>query len=175
MRFRIERAPKNATAFLQICWQETIVPLRFGAEYGRDFDGFRWTWPDGVVYTLMQTVSSSAGKTPEWCISSSIERRFTGRQMHLPLRKQILRVYPPGIEWGLDGKTVVEEPTACCAGQLRLRGGWRLAKWRTYYFRARGVREQVWVEGIWRNSLPKSTVPVIVGMIVATLAIPDST
>ena len=174
MRFRIEAGwgVKGLKGLCQIRWQETVIPVRIHSHLGWFVShyGVHWIWPNGIEYTLMYPIAFRIGETPEWNISSSDGRNCVGRMIHLPLRKTIVKVNARSIEWDFDGARIVEEGIRCCTRQLRQGGGRRLALWHFHYnCCAKTVREGVRVEGVWRNSLPESTVPVIVGMILATV------
>lgn len=175
MRFRIEGGWKCTTGACQICWQEMVLPVRYHTQFGLGIthSGVRWIWPDGVEYRLMCPTSFRIGQTPEWYISSKDGVNVTGRLTHLPLRKTILRLSSLGIEWDLDGTIIAENARDCRTKELRVRGGRRLALWRFYNFCPRGIRQGLWVEGVWRNGLPERAVPAIAGMILATLGVPS--
>ncbi len=169
MRFQIDigRAVDALGGLCQIRWQGVAILLKRRHVFERKHEGLIWMWPDGVEYTLWCPRLRVGGRW-NWSISSDNVTHCLGRIPRRPLRKTICEVQLE-MEWNLSGYLFTFKPIRCSGGQLVQPGGRRVALWDGQGGCARAVRRGIWVEGVWRNSLPESIMPLIVGMILAQL------
>jgi hypothetical protein len=163
MRFRLEQQTRwgfcNLNAPFRLQLHDTVLIVKRPVLHAR----LHWTWLDGTEYSLTFPASGFFGGWRWWHIISGERTICSGQLVHPSLREAICRVKPPHQEWELHGAVIISESKGCMTTQLRQRDGGRLALWRS---RRCGFGGEVW-RGVWRNNLPESDVPVILGMILA--------
>lgn len=117
-----------------------------------------WTWPDGARYTLRVPMSRK-GQRPEWQVCCGDDLISIGRWGDTPGWQAFLRGKGRPVEWELDGQVLIVDEAGCCGGEVRSDGR-LLAKWTR--------RARYW-EGIWRNSLCESEIPIVLAVILASI------
>jgi hypothetical protein len=162
MRFQIEQQTTfgfwNLNAPYQLHLHDTVLIVRRPVLHAR----LDWTWPDGTEYSLIFPNLTSVLGGRLWHIVSGERTVCSGQLANPSLRKSLLRAKVPHQEWDFHGTLILSESKGWLTHQLRQRDGRRLALWRPRRFGIGGR----W-RGVWRNSLPESDLPVIVGMILA--------
>jgi hypothetical protein len=163
MRFWIEQQTKWGFCRLNSPYRvhlpNTVLIVRRPVFHAR----LDWTWQDGTEYSLTFPNLASAWGERSWHIISKERTICSGQLVNYSLLEVIGRAKLPHQEWDFHGNVIVPESKKRLTKQLRQRDGRRLALWRS---RRCGFGGEVW-RGVWRNSLPESDVPIILGMVLA--------
>jgi hypothetical protein len=115
---------------MQICVGESIIPVRRvpPREVLQDYRELRWTWIDGLMYTLFCHVDAIRGKAT-YRIKRKSDLVCSGALVHPKTRDAILRAASPRMFWTCD-----EQPFGdavwCCGGELRDGRQRRIAVWK---------------------------------------------
>ncbi|HUE73660.1 MAG TPA: hypothetical protein VMP01_22470 [Pirellulaceae bacterium] len=118
-----------------------------------------WTWSNQAEYSLMYPMWRK-GQTPLWHIMADGQTLSSGRIEIPSIWDQLRPTAKVQVTWQLDREILLKESTWCAARLIRQSDGRRYAVWNA---RLRGF------EGVWRNGLVKSDVPLVFGMILASV------
>lgn len=120
-----------------------------------------WTWHDGADYRLRFPLNSM-WQTPMWHIRVADDTICSGHTVNASFRDSILLAALPHREWDYGGQVIHDEP-AYCSGVMRRADKRRIAVWK------RLCSPNGWAEIICRDGIPKTLVPLLLGMLVSNL------
>lgn len=159
MRLHIKRRWK-ANEPLQLVLPEGMIPLRRTRRLkSATHYELSWTWTDGSNFALLAP-TFPIFKPYGWHVVLGEQTVCSGRMVQPGLR-EFFRAALPRVEWEFAGRSFYDEP-GYCTSSLRNQQGRRLAVW--WHSRTRAQ-----IEVACLDSLSKSDLPVILGMVLASV------